>query len=90
MQQDFRVSVRVIAAGQWADYETTVSARNAAAAGRVALAQLALPRHFRVQTVVAEPMAPLEDWEGLPAPEYAESDFEAYDEMVRDDMAGRL
>lgn len=28
------------------------------------------------------------DWEGPPQPEYTESDFEAYDEMVRDDMRG--
>jgi len=32
----------------------------------------------------------LDDWEGPQAPEYSEWDAEAFDEMVRDDMAGRF
>lgn len=30
-----------------------------------------------------------DDWEGPPTPEYREDDMESYDEMVRDDLAGR-
>jgi hypothetical protein len=30
-----------------------------------------------------------DDWEGPLTPEYSEDDMESYDEMVRDDLAGR-
>jgi hypothetical protein len=32
----------------------------------------------------------VDDWEGPQEPEYSERDDEAFDEMVRDDMAGRF